>query len=248
VTALGRFGHRLVATEVVSLERLKWFAIVLPFAALLVLVILLRSSFHDWLHESPGFFFLGAFFAVCVFVFASVIFALIEDLERKVVDQNRELSELLLRTDQQNAELAALLTVGRASASSVDLAEMLDGALDAILAVTPAQAAELWLVEGEGVTLERFRGIGGGAFASRPRLLLGEGLPGAAATGSSLVVAHDRGMDPRFGHEEVAALDLRTFCALPLRRPTGTIGVLAVAAHAEAAFEGRGTPCARRHR
>jgi len=240
VTVLGGFGHRLVATEVVSLARLKWFAIVLPFTALLVLVLLLRSSFHDWLHESPGFFFLGAFFAVGVFAFASVIFALIEDLERKVVDQNRELSGLLVRTDQQNAELSALLTVGRASASSVDLSAMLDEALDAIVAVTPAEAAELWLMEGGGLRLERFAGVGESAFSSRPRLALGEGLPGAAATAASIVVTTDRSLDPRFERDEVAALGLQTFCALPLRRPTGTIGVLAVAARRTAAFESPG--------
>lgn len=237
MTVFGRFGHRLVATEVVSLARLKWFAIVLPFAALVALVVLLRSSLHEWLHESPGLLFIAGFLAICVFLFASVMFALIEDLEARVLDQNHELSELLARTDQQNAELSALLTVGRASASSVDLPEMLDGALDAIVAVTPAEAAELWLVEGGGLTLERFRGVGRDAFESRPRLLLGEGLPGAAAKAASMVVSHDRSLDSRFEREEVAALGLRTFCALPLRRPTGTIGVLAVAASGETAFE-----------
>lgn len=237
MTVLGRLGRRLVTTEVVSLSRLKWLGIVLPLAALIGLVVLLRSSFHDWLHESPGVFFLAAILAVCVFAFASVMFALVEDLEGRVVDQNRELSHLLAQTDRQNAELAALLTVGRASASSLELSTMLDEALDAIVAVTSADAAEVWLIEGGGLTLERFRGIGGDAFVSRPRLLLGEGLPGTAATASSTTVVHDRSVDPRFEHEQVSALGLHTFCALPLRRPTGTIGVLAVAARGEAAFE-----------
>lgn len=240
MTLVGRLGHRLVATEVVNLVRLKWFAIVLPLSALVLLVVLLRSSLHDWLHESPGVLFLGAFFAVCVFVFASVVFALIEDFEKRILDQNRELSELVARTDRQNAELSALLTVGRASASSVELSEMLDEALDAILAVTPAEAAELWLVEGGGLTLARFRGAGSGAFAAQPRVLFGEGLPGKAVKAQSPVVVHDRSSDPRFEHAEVVALGLETFCALPLRRPTGIIGVLAVAACDKASFESPG--------
>jgi signal transduction histidine kinase len=237
MTVLGSFGRRLVTTEVVSLSRLKWLGMVLPFAALIALVVLLRSSFHDWLHDSPGLFFLAAILAACVFAFASVMFALIEDLEARVVDQNRELSYLLARTDRQNAELAALLTVGRASASSLELSTMLDEALDAIVAVTSAEAAEVWLAEGGGLTLECLRGVGGDAFGARSRLLPGEGLPGIAATSASIVVVHDRSVDVRFAHDEVAALGLQTFCALPLRRPTGTIGVLAVAARSEAAFE-----------
>jgi signal transduction histidine kinase len=61
-----------------------------------------------------------------------------------------------------------------------------------------------------------------------------------AAKATTMVVAHDRDADPRFQHEEIAALRLQTFCALPLRRPTGTIGVLAVATSNEAAFESPG--------
>jgi hypothetical protein len=137
---LGRLGQRVTATEVVNLARLKWAGIVIPIAALFVLVILLRSSLHDWLHESPGVLFLGGLFAVCVFAFASVMFALIEDLEARVLDQNRTLSNLVARTDRQNAELSAFLTVGRAAASSVELSNMLDEALK-VLAVTPAEAA-----------------------------------------------------------------------------------------------------------
>jgi signal transduction histidine kinase len=236
MTVLGRLGHKLVATDVVSLARLKWAAIVVPVAALLVLVILLRSSLHDWLHESPGVLFLGGLFAVCVFAFASVVFAVVEGLEARILEQNRTLSELLERTDRQNAELSAFLAVGRASASSVELSDMLDQALEAILAVTPAAAAELWLADGGRLTLERFRGVGGAAFGSRPSLLFGEGLPGAAANASSAVVVHDSSFDSRFQHEEVAAQGLQTFCALRLRHRTRTVGVLAVAAREQTAF------------
>ena len=236
VTVLERLGHRLVATEVVNLARLKWAGIVVPVAALLVFVILLRSSLHDWLHDSPGVFFLFGLLLVGVFAFASVIFALIEDLEARVLEQNRELSDLVERTDRQNAELSAFLSVGRASASSVELSEMLDEALDAILAVTPAEAAELWLANEGVLTLERFRGVGGASLASRPRLVIGEGLPGAAAQEGSAIVVHDADLDPRF-RSEVAALGLQTFCALPLRHRLEMVGVLGVAAPGTTAFE-----------
>jgi len=236
MTVLGRLGRTVVATEVVNLTRLKLAAIVVPFAALLVLIVLLRSSLHDWLHESPGVYFLLVVFALCVFAFASVVFAVIEGLEARVFDQNRELSDLLARTDRQNAELSAFLSVGRAVASSVELSHMLDEALEAILAVTRAKAAELWLVDGGSLTLERFRGVGAAAFGSRPSLPVGEGLPGAAATARSAIVVHDSNLDPRLGSQEVAALGLETFCALPLRHRTRIVGVLAVAAPGKTAF------------
>ena len=238
MTVLGRLGHRFVATEVVSLARLKWLAIVLPFAALVTLVILLRSSLHHSLHEGWGFLVLSAVFAVCVFVFASMIFALIEDLEARVLEQNRELSSLLERTDRQNAELSALLTVSRASTSAIELSQMLDEALDAILAVTPAEAAELWLSDGKRLTLERFRGVGGAALASRPSLRIGEGLPGAAAAKGSRMLVRDRSLDPRFTHPDIVELGLRTFCALPLRDRARVVGVLEVAASSATAFAG----------
>jgi signal transduction histidine kinase len=239
VTVLSRLGHRLAATQFITLKRLKWAAIVLPLSALAVLVILLRSSLHDWLHESPGVFFLGGVFVVCVFAFASVVFALIERLEARVHEQNRELSHLLARTDQQNAELSAFLTVGSAAASSVELSDMLNEALVAILAVTPAEAAELWLVDGGSLALECFRGVGAAAFGSRTGLLVGEGLPGAAAEAHSAIVVHDVEVDPRLQSDEVAALGLQTFCALPLRSRTRTVGVLAVAARGTTAFTSR---------
>lgn len=236
VTVLEALGRKLAATDAITLERLKWAAIVLPLGALVVLVVLLRSSFHDWLHEAPGVFFLVALFMLCVFVFASVMFALIERLEAFILEQNRELSDLLARTDRQNAELSAFLAVGGAAASSIELSDMLDEALAAILGATSAEAAELWLVDGGSLTLERFRGVGAAAFGSRKSLLVGEGLPGAAATAPSPLVVHDAYLDPRFKSEEVVALGLSTFCALPLRSHTRTVGVLGVAARGATAF------------
>ncbi|HWQ23845.1 MAG TPA: GAF domain-containing sensor histidine kinase [Gaiellaceae bacterium] len=222
MTVLGRLGHRLVAREVVNLGRLKWLAIVLPLAALLVLVLLLRSSLHDWLHESPGVLFLVALFAICVFAFASVIFALIEDLEARVLEQNRELS--------------ALLDVGRASSSSVGLADMLDEALAAILAVTPAEAAEVWLADGPVLTLARRRGAARTAFGSRTSVLVGEGLAGTAAQSSAPVVVHRAAVASADEGEEAAALGLHALCALPLRQRQETVGVLAIAARDARAF------------
>lgn len=138
---------------------------------------------------------------------------------------------LFTKAQQRNQELAALLAVGRAAVSSLDLTEILDKALDAILEVTSAEAAEVWLMaDGDELTLERHRGIGAEAFRERTRFRLGEGLPGLAAQQGTPVVVHDLASDPRFLRQRVVELGLETFCALPLSHRGETVGVLAMAA------------------
>jgi hypothetical protein len=56
---------------------------------------------------------------------------------------------------QRNRQLEAMLSVGRAASSSLRLADLLDASLDAILGVTLAGAAEVWLVESDELVLER---------------------------------------------------------------------------------------------
>jgi len=138
---------------------------------------------------------------------------------------------LYARAQQRNKELAALLAVSEAATSSLDLPEVLDEALEAILAVTSAESAEVWLMEDNGVlTLERYRGLAPEAFHERTRFKMGEGLPGLAAQAGSPVVVHDLGADARFLRQQVKDLGFQTFCALPLRHGEQTVGVLAVAA------------------
>jgi hypothetical protein len=79
--------------------------------------------------------------AVGVALFSPAIFALIGRLENEFVQRNRQLE--------------AMLSVGRAASSSLRLADLLDASLDAILGVTLAGAAEVWLVESDELVLER---------------------------------------------------------------------------------------------
>ena len=206
-----------------SLARLRWLSIVVPVALLVAFAILLRSPFHDFLHEFPGVLVLVGILAVGVTIFAFAIFNAIGRLEQRIL--------------QRNDELAALLAVSQATASAVELAEMLDKALDAVLGVTPADTAEIWLLTEQGeLTLERQRGIGVDVPRTRDRLGPGEGLSGLAVQQGSAVVVHDPASDPRFLSRELAELGLQTFCAMPLRHRGEIVGVLAVASHDRSAF------------
>lgn len=206
----------------VTLARLKWLAIVAPLvflAALYILVHTVLRSFHDF----PGVLVLTAWAAAGVALFSFSVFAVINRLERHVFEQNQKL-------EQRNEELAALLEVGRASAS-LELSEVLAKGVDAVLAVTSAEAAEVWLrTEDDELVRTGHGGAEPEAFGERTRLKLGEGLPGIAAARGEAVTVHDLAADGRFVRAGVKAAGFGTYCALPLRHGGETVGVLGVAA------------------
>ncbi len=137
---------------------------------------------------------------------------------------------LFRRANQRNQELTALLAVGRAAISSLDLAELLDKALETIIEVTSAEEAEVWLrSDKDELVLEQQQGIASEAFREITRFKWGEGLPGLAARKGSTVLVHDLKDDPRFLRQQVKELGFKSFCALPLRHRSEVVGVLAVA-------------------
>ncbi|MFQ5826862.1 MAG: GAF domain-containing protein, partial [Dehalococcoidia bacterium] len=144
---------------------------------------------------------------------------------------------LFQRSLQRNREMEALLAVSRAGASSLDLPRVLDRALDTILEVTSAEAAEMWLAEERGeLTLTRHRGAASEAFHEQTRFQMGEGFPGLAAQTCSPVVVHDLSRDPRFLRTGVKEAGFQTYCALPLLHRERLVGVLGVAARAQEAL------------
>jgi signal transduction histidine kinase len=206
-----------------SLTNLKWFAIVAPVTFLGVVGYLVRGPFHEQLHEFPGYLFVLGILAIAVSLFSFVVFGIIGRVERRILEQN--------------GQLAALLAVGRAGSSSLDLTDVLDAALEAILSVTSAEAGEVWLVgKGGELVLARQRGEAADAFRERTRLRFGEGLPGLAAEKRSMLVVHDLAADPAFVRDAVRARGFETFCAEPLVRGGETVGVLAVASRSPTAL------------
>ena len=139
------------------------------------------------------------------------------------------------RSLQRNREMEALLTISGAVTSSLDLPHVLDRALETILEVTSADAAEIWLADEDELTLTRHRsaapGRAGGAVWVQP----GEGLPGRAFESRKPVLVR-RG-DPAGAARPGA--DFQTSCALPLIHKQDVLGVLAVSASADDALSRR---------
>ena len=205
-----------------TLGRLRWLAIVVPVLFLSALWTLLHMEVvirHSEFRE--GVILLGTTIVGAAF-FAYSVFAAIDRLERRVIEQNHEL-------EQRNQELSALLAVGRAS-SSLELGEVLDKATAAILKTTRADEAEVWLrAESGELTLARHLGREPGALQALTRLRLREGTPGLAGEPGALVVVHDVASDSHVLSEAIQALGFQSVCVLPLRHGGETVGVLAVA-------------------
>lgn len=134
---------------------------------------------------------------------------------------------------QRTREMEALLRVGRAVESSLELDKIIPAALEAILEITTAEAAEVWLSDPqEGVVSLRYhKGHDAEAFQVMTRFRMGEGYPGIVAQSGQPILAHDLPNDPRFLRNSIKEAGFSTYYAIPLRRPEGgTNGVLAVAA------------------
>jgi hypothetical protein len=204
-----------------TLSRLKLLAIVAPLAFLIVLWTLAHTVFVS-LHEFPWVLALLGVTAAVVALFAYGVFAIVNRLEQRILEQNREL-------EQRNEELGALLAVGRAASSSLERSELLDEAMAAILEFTRADAAEVWLAEGDELSLVGHRGLAENAFTERVRIRSGEGLPGAVAE-VGVPVVHNLASDPRLVRESLKTVGFQSYCGLPLRHGGEMVGVLGVAA------------------
>lgn len=195
---------------------LRWLAIVLPFLFIVGLNILLHTTLHMF-HDFPGVLVVLGLLVILTGAFSFAVFGLVERLERRILERN--------------AMLAALVAIGREAGSSLDLDELLDNSLAAILEITSAEAAEVWLTDGESeLVMAHHRGLGRDAFRERVRLRFGEGLPGLVAQQGSPIVVHNLQEEQRFVRSGVKRLGFESFCALPLRHRDETYGVLCVAA------------------
>ena len=147
-------------------------------------------------------------------------------------------SVLYEQSQLQSQELGAMLAVGKAVTSSLDLGEVLDQSLDTVIEITSDDAAEVWLTDdGGGVSIRRHRGGHREAFLERSRFRIGEGVPGIVAESREPLFIHDVPSDDRFLRQAVTREGFHTFCALPLVYQNKLLGVLTVAALSEKAMK-----------
>ena len=199
-----------------DLARLRLLAILAPLGFVFLCGYLVRGPFAYALQHFPGWLYLFIGVSAGVLAFSFFVFALIERLERRVLE----------RSDQ----LGALLAVGQAASSSLRLEDLLDAALDAIVSVSSAETAEVWLVRDGELVLERLRGAELAAFAECRVLPLSKGPIGRVAQTGKPLVVHGLATEAHALRLRVVELGFHSYCAFPLRRRTETLGVLGVAA------------------
>jgi len=208
-----RGGERLTPS---GFRLLKWLAIILPVVFIAGLNYLLHTALHRY-HDFPQVLYVLALLVLLTAAFSFVVFGIVERLERRVLERN--------------AMLAALVTIGREAGASLNLDELLDKSLAAILNITSADAAEVWLLDdGDELELAHHRGLAPEAFREKERLRLGEGLPGLVGESGSPIIVRDVPAEPRFVRTAVQQQGFENFCALPIHHRGETYGVLCVAA------------------
>jgi len=210
-----------------NLRRLLALAILLP-SAFVVGVILLSYLPHDagLLSHSQEHVILSVVIVLGIIPFSFLMLRIFRGIEKHIIQQNEQLA-------RRSKEMEALLRVGHAMESSLELDRILPAALEAILETTSAEAAEVWLLDprqGE-LSLRCHRGAGNEAFQEITKFRLGEGYPGVVAQSGEAILVHNLPDDARFLRQLVKTAGFYTYYAVPLRGATGQVnGVLGVAA------------------
>lgn len=124
-----------------SLRRLKWLAVAAPVLYLGALEILRRAVAPDFFRSPPGSLLLGALLLAGVFFFAESIFGVVGRLQARLARQNRE--------------LLALHDAGVGILGELDLAAVLQSAVDRARLLVGARYGALSVL-GEGGAIDAF--------------------------------------------------------------------------------------------
>ena len=122
-------------------------------------------------------------------------------------------------------------TIVRLSTSPGTFSQALAESLRALVVISSASAAELWLISDDGgrAELTAVAGRQKQAFFERTSFVPNEGLPGIAWARRATVIVEDITKDRRFLREKVREIGMHGFCALPLLVGDQAIGVLCCA-------------------
>ncbi|MFN3477579.1 MAG: GAF domain-containing protein [Candidatus Methylomirabilales bacterium] len=201
-----------------SWSRLRGLTIWAPVAFIAVLELLVLSLHPSHLSHQATFLLTMGVVLIGAYLFSHFVFAIIRKKEQEVL--------------RRTLELSALSAVGAVVSESLDLDKILHQALDKVLEVTEAQAAEifLWEEEAQALILRAHRGLFPQAFQEIPHFKMGEGIPGQVARSGEALVVSNIVEDPRFLRKGVREKGFRSLVSVPLKAKNQVLGVMNVAA------------------
>ena len=128
-------------------------------------------------------------------------------------------------------DLPTLEMVTGAVARSTNLDQTLNGILDQTLALTGADAAEIFVADGAygQLSMAACRGLYAGAFTQITSFQEGEGFPGIVATEASPLVSTSLETDARYLRTSVKEKGVHYYLCLPLLSESGAFGCLNIA-------------------
>lgn len=148
--------------------------------------------------------------------------------------ESRDLQEQnqLLNTEIQRRidHLAAINRVASAVGQSLDLETTLQTALDAVLEVTPVEAAGISLVDEDAgeLVLRAQRGWKGDFISEPMRVPLGTGISGQALIHDRVLITGDVSDDPRLAVREFADEGVQAMALVPMHARGRVVGLLSV--------------------
>jgi signal transduction histidine kinase len=139
------------------------------------------------------------------------------------------------------AELEAITAVGSMVTESLNLEQILDGALDKVLQVTGLQAGLIFYLDplSQELVLASHRGVSEESVAELDRLSMGEGFCGRVAQSGQPMVVDDSSFDPRLTRLAVRREGIRSQVITPLKCRGEVQGVLAVSSRHSRRFQPR---------
>ncbi|MBI4771242.1 MAG: GAF domain-containing sensor histidine kinase, partial [Chloroflexi bacterium] len=153
-------------------------------------------------------------------------------LHQATLDHSRELEE-------SNRALAAVNAVAAAVSRYLDLNQVMTEALDQVLAVSGAEAGEIFLLDDVSgdMMLALHRGAFPETFQMIRRFKRGEGLPGQVALTGRPFVSSDLAHDTRYLRREVIEAGFNAYACVPLYAKGKVVGSLNLAARDPAVFD-----------
>lgn len=144
---------------------------------------------------------------------------------------------------ERTRELMALNTVATVVSRSLELDQILAGALDTTLRVMVVEAGGIYLLDEAAnvLTLAAYRGLDADVVAGIDRLHPGEGFSGWVIQSGEPLVVHDVSSDPRLTRDVVRLENLHSIIVVPLQSKDKLLGTLFVITHDVKAFSEKDT-------